>query len=142
MKKQFFVILTIALACGIFVASCGQSSESTGSEPAPSKIIKKETPSDAVRKSATCLQKGDFKGALQYRVDYEEMTEKQLDEFVKLTESLYNMRKGLESYEIVDEKIAEDGKSAVVTTEFVFGDGSTNKSSDKLLLTDKGWRMK
>jgi hypothetical protein len=70
------------------------------------------------------------------------MTEKQLDEFVKLTESLYNMRKGLESFEIVDEKIAEDGKSAVVTTEFVFGDGSTNKSSDKLLLTDKGWRMK
>ena len=50
-------------------------------------------------------------------------------------------RGGIESIEVVNETITEDGLSAVVETLITYADGSEHREECNVIRTDKGWRV-
>ena len=136
--KRFISFLAIACIGALAFVSCGQS----GSKEGQTKATKADTPSEIVKKSLECIQKGDFVGAMKFVKDAEETPEEELKSSAALIESLYGFLGGIKSYEIVEEQISEDGQNATVKTDFVYGNGETKKGDEtKLVMTDKGWRM-
>ena len=47
---------------------------------------------------------------------------------------------GIKSYEVIEETIAEDGKTAVVKMKIIYGDDSTKDSKYDLVLVDGAWK--
>ena len=50
-------------------------------------------------------------------------------------------REGIDKYEIGEEKISEDGKTAEVSITFYFKDGSKEEDSVDLELVDDEWKL-
>ena len=53
-------------------------------------------------------------------------------------DKLIEKRKGIESWEVISEEIAEDGMTAKVTTKIVYADGTTNEDKTKMIKTEDG----
>lgn len=50
-------------------------------------------------------------------------------------------KKGLSKVEIVEEKVAEDGKKAKVDLKIIFGDESTDTDTMRMKLIDGAWKI-
>ena len=136
--KYISKIFTFVMIGAMTLVGCSQNSEG-GSSATTSK---KDSPSAVVEKYIKYMQKGNFKDAVMLIKDADTYTAEEVEQMAGLFQALYADKKGVSSYEIVSETIAEDGQSATVLLNIKYGDG-TSKDNDKnkVVLTDKGWRM-
>lgn len=128
MKKVLFGF--VALFAMLVMWSCGGANS---------------TPTSVAEAAAECIKDNDMEGYAEL-VYIKEKEGKTLDEQrAELTEFLSGLmqmamsqKKGLESYEVLSEEIAEDGKTAVVKCKMVYGDGSEDEDKMKMIKTEDG----
>ena len=127
--KKLLSLLSIAL-CALCFASCSSQSSPTNVTEALIKNIQNEN-YEAI--SELFYAKGE--------------TEEEINEQKQMIESLYtdkvkksiDKKEGIKSYEIEEEKISEDGKTAIVKYSITYGNGDTDKETNKLVNIDGKW---
>ncbi|MBP5314803.1 MAG: DUF4878 domain-containing protein [Muribaculaceae bacterium] len=124
MKK---LLSLVAVICAMVVlGSCG--------EPA--------SPSATIDKALTCIQNKDSKGYVALlKVDDSQkaMMESIADKAFKAADE----KGGLKSWTIKSEEIAEDGQTAVVKADLIYGNDETAVESTYNLVLDNGeWKLK
>lgn len=124
MKK---LLSLVAVICAMVVlGSCG--------EPA--------SPSATIDKALTCIQNKDSKGYVALlKVDDSQkaMMESIADKAFKAADE----KGGLKSWTIKSEEIAEDGQTAVVKADLIYGSDETPVESTYNLVLDNGeWKLK
>ena len=124
MKK---LLSLVAVICAMVVlGSCG--------EPA--------SPSATIDKALTCIQNKDSKGYVALlKVDDSQkaMMESIADKAFKAADE----KGGLKSWTIKSEEIAEDGQTAVVKADLVYGNSETPDEKSYDLVLDNGeWKLK
>ena len=132
MKKVIFGLFAV-VAMTLALCSCENSN----------------TPAKVAEKSIEYIQDKNYEAYVDliYIEEKEgEETKYQKEELVVLLRGKMDMalekKQGLASYKIVSEEISEDGKSAVVEAEIVYGDGSTDKEKVNLVKNDAGeWML-
>ncbi len=129
MKKIFAFTLFAALFAAII--SCSSSSN---------------TPSGVVEVLVKSMKSGDYKavGSIIYTDGSEEAAQMKVaivsmleDKGAKTIEEMG----GIKSYEITNEEISEDGESAEVTVNLVYGNGETKEDSYDTINKDGQWYL-
>lgn len=129
--KKMLLGLILAIGAMLALSACGE----------------KETPTTATKAYYEALTKQDFKTALDFCCDKEG---KALDDSKKqslvamLNEKAKDEKqkaKMVEKYEIVEEKIAEDGKTAVVKVKTTSFDGEEKLTDTNCILVDGKWMI-
>ncbi len=127
-RMQVFMVLlaVIAMACG------GGSGKSPG---------------EAYKEAIMSLADGKYDVVMSLTAPNPQGEEQTQDEKEK-TMALLGMahgqivnKGGISEFNILDEQIAEDGTSAVVHFEVVFGDGETSEDKATMLKVDGKWKM-
>ena len=125
MKKLLSIAIVLCAMIGF--TSCGNDAA---------------TPSATVEKALKCIQDKDSKGyvaLLQVEESQKAMMESIADKAFKAAEE----KGGLKSWTIKSEEIAEDGQSAEVKADLIYGnDEAPVESSYKLVLVDGAWKLK
>lgn len=107
------------------------------------------TPSDVAKKAIEYVQDKNYDGyvdLIHFEAKEGQNVEEQKEQLTTLmTEKLsktLDMKGGIASYEILGEEIAEDGNSAVVKANIVYGDGDTKEEKFKMTKTADGdWKF-
>ena len=73
--------------------------------------------------------------------DADKESEEDVRGLASLTEMAYNSVGGLESYEFLNETISDDGTTAVIDVNFVYGNKLSKKDKINLEKTEKGWQV-
>lgn len=127
--KTLFRMMAIAIAAVVF-AACGSKSA---------------TPEGAAEAFLKDYQKGNYEAMVDQMHFTKEMSKEdkaQIVEFVKeKTAPEIEKRGGIQSYEVNEVIVAEDGQSAKVKYTLHFGDGSESKDDMKLVNVDGKWMM-
>ena len=61
--------------------------------------------------------------------------------FTEKTKQSADAKGGLKSFEILEEKIAEDGKTATVTTKVTYGNGTEDTQNSTYVNKDGVWKL-
>lgn len=129
MKKLLFAI--VALVASFTLSSCGGSS-----------------PSDVASKSIDLLMDKDYEGyvdQLYFNSDDAEAVKKAKKLYVGLLEAAdakaEKEKTEIKSYELVSEKISEDGKTAKVKFEVTYEDGDKEEQTVDLINVDGEWKV-
>lgn len=129
--KYFFTMLA-AVAALFFVACSGGSA----------------TPGDAVVKVYDQLAKGNYEAVADAFYFGNENPEQEAQARAMLV-SMFNekgakqmeSKGGIKSYEVINETIAEDGKTAKVEVKIIYGNGTEDTNKVDMVLDEKGnWR--
>lgn len=137
MKKVLIFAIAAFLACSFAFVSCGHSGDSAKA----AKILKKDSPSTVVEKALKALKAKDYKAAITFAAGTEDYTEEELNGLAELMQMVYDANGGLTNYEILDEKISEDGQNATVTVKSTYGNGEVQEDTEELVQTENGWRI-
>lgn len=130
MRKSILFLAAVAM---MFVfASCGGNS-----------------PKDAAESYAEMVKAQDYEGIADMMAFPDDMSKEDKDAakalFVSLAKEKMSKeietREGIDKYEIGEEKISEDGKTAEVSITFYFKDGSKEEDSVDLELVDDEWKL-
>lgn len=131
MKKV--LLFAVAVLVMTLITACGGGSS---------------TPSDGAKECVELMKAGDFK-ALAEKMHFDEsMTEEQQQGMKDLIVSMGNekiskeieKKGGIKSYEVIEETIAEDGKTAVVKMKITYGDDSTKDEQYDMASVDGTWK--
>lgn len=131
MKKLFFALMC---AAAIFATtSCGGGAS---------------TPADAAADCIELVKSGDYEGFVNDLYFGEDANPEEVEQVKQMYVSLFKEKAGkqmeekggISSYTLVSEEIAEDGKTAKVTYEATYGDGSTDKMKLDMVLVDGEWK--
>jgi hypothetical protein len=132
--KKLFVLLAVAA----FMLSTGCNNATTLTL----------TPSNIEEMLLEQIQKGDYEQAMTVFFDNLDSNEswgnKQefVAEFAQKSEESYELQGGLKSYEIIKEDISEDGKTAIVETKNIYGDGTEETNTTTYIRKDDGvWKI-
>ena len=130
MKKV--LLFAVSLVVMVMMTACGGSS----------------TPSDSAKECVELMKAGDYKTLVEKIHFDENMTAEQQQATKDLIVSMANekvakeieSKGGIKSYEVIEENIAEDGKTAVVKMKITYGDDSTKDQSYDMVLVDGLWK--
>lgn len=112
MKRIAFIIATVVLI-GMSFTSCS----------------KQATPASLAADCIEYIQDGDY-AAYVNTFDATDEEKAQLQEmFEQKGKALIEKQQGIASYEIIEEKISEDGMSAVVKAKITYGNGEVDDSN-------------
>jgi FlaG/FlaF family flagellin (archaellin) len=134
MKKIVYLFSIIAFVTVLFGA-CGSSSN---------------TPGAAAEKIAKATQKGDFKTIVNNMHIAEEGQsaediQMQKDMFINILEEkakeTIDENGGIKSYEVLEEKVADDGKTAKVKMKYVYENGSEETENMSFVNIDGKWLL-
>ncbi len=131
MKKV--LLFSVCLFAMAFMSSCGGGS----------------TPSDEALKCVELLQKGDYEALVDELKMDEDATPEEIEQgkqmFVALGKEKggkqIEAKGGISSYKVVEETIAEDGKTAVVKVDITYGNGETETEKYDMELVDGKWKI-
>lgn len=131
--KRIFTILSVLVAL-IGVVSCSSSSLSS--------------PTDVVEEYIKSLKNDDYGSAIDLfyfsAVDsktIEENKEKMVAIFDRFVKPEFDKNGGIDSYEIKEETIDEDGLTATVAFDYVYGNGEVEPVTSKLKKIDGKWYL-
>lgn len=132
MKKISFILAVLAMT--FVFAACGGGNS---------------TPKATAETYCESMKSGDFDAIIDM-MDYSGLPEdkvKETKEFTKMMAEEKIGKKlektgGIDKWEIGEEKISEDGKSATVKIKFIYKDGSDENTDVHLVSTDDGWKLK
>lgn len=135
MRKIFYLFSTIALVF-ILINAC------------ESKV---DTPSAAAEKVAKAMQKGDYKTVVnQMNFDEEDgVSSKEVDDQKEMFASLLEEKAsesiaengGIKSYEIIEERISEDGQTAKVKVKYTYYDDSVETEIMSFSYNNDDWLL-
>ena len=123
--KKLFVAFSLALMMMSVMTSCGSSSTST--------------PSEVALAATKCMQDKDFSGYVDLTdadEDSKSMTVAMISE--KAAQQI-DAKDGITSFEVQNEEIADDGKTAVVNMNITYGNGDTEVKPIKCVNKDGKW---
>lgn len=132
MKKLFLsLVCMIAL---ITISSCSGSSA---------------TPSDTAKEWIELIKAKDYESFVETIQPNEKATPEEAEQTKQMYLSLFKdkgdkqieKKGGIDSYSILSETIAEDGKTAKVEYEIVYGNGKKDKQSFDMVLVDGKWKQ-
>lgn len=132
MKKLFLsLVCMIAL---ITISSCDGSSA---------------TPSDTAKEWIELIKAKDYESFVETIQPNEKATPEEAEQTKQMYLSLFKdkgdkqieKKGGIDSYSILSETIAEDGKTAKVEYEIVYGNGKKDKQSFDMVLVDGKWKQ-
>ena len=124
MKKSAFVFVAI-IAIAISLASCG-----------------KPTAADITADCIEMIKDGDWKGYVNtFDMPDEEKAQLQQMFEKKGKETIENMD-GIDSYDIIEETISEDGTEAVVKAMITYGNGKEEESTFYYTNVNGEWKQK
>lgn len=132
MKKLFLsLVCMIAL---ITISSCGGSSA---------------TPSDTAKEWIELIKAKDYESFVETIQPNKKATPEEAEQTKQMYLSLFKdkgdkqieKKGGIDSYSILSETIAEDGKTAKVEYEIVYGNGKKDKQSFDMVLVDGKWKQ-
>ncbi len=134
--KTFKLLFGIALITALFaLISCGEGGLGSSS------------PGDVVKISAGNIADEDYDAlvALYVNKNGEELTKEEQDKIKAIMPEVkkeMDKKGGLKEVIILEETIAEDGTTATVKTQIVFGDGEkSNEDTSKLIKVNGEWRI-
>ena len=133
MKKLVNLMAFIAIA--LFVTNCG------GNEA--------KTPATMEKAFYSELQKGNYEKAAELIIKNlstdKEMTGEEnaqlIKSFTEKAKQSTETKGGVKSFEVVEEKISEDGLSATVSTKVVYGNGTESTEQTKYEKKDNVWKL-
>ena len=137
MKKRHVCLLSTALLCAIMLTSCGGGSGTS--------IISK-TPFDVVKASLTAIKDKNFPEALKYimKKDGTALTKEEnekLTGLLTLVSKELEKKQGMKEIQMVEEKISQDGNTAIVKYRIVYNDGTTEDKDTNLAKVNGDWFM-
>ena len=134
--KTFKLLFGIALITALFaLVSCGEGGLGSSS------------PGDVVKTSAGNIADEDYDAlvALYVNNNGEELTKEEQDKIKAIMPEVkkeMDKKGGLKEVIILEETIAEDGTTATVKTQIVFGDGEkSNEDTSNLMRVNGEWRI-
>ena len=130
MKRTVAILLAFFVAGTMSLVGCGGSST-------PSKS---DSPKDVVDQVSKLIVKGDLEKSLSFYDGIEDEESKAF--LLGLMQMGMEATQGLKAYEILEETIAEDGTTAKVKVKYTYGDGTEKTTTEKLVKTDNGWKLK
>ena len=98
------------------------------------------TPSDSAKECVELMKAGDFKALVEKMHFDESMSAEQQQGMKDLISKEIEKKGGIKSYEVIEETIAEDGKTAVVKMKITYGDDSTKDEKYDMALVDDTWK--
>lgn len=118
----------------ITISSCGGSSA---------------TPSDTAKEWIELIKAKDYESFVETIQPNEKATPEEAEQTKQMYLSLFKdkgdkqieKKGGIDSYSILSETIAEDGKTAKVEYEIVYGNGKKDKQSFDMVLVDGKWKQ-
>ena len=128
MKKVIHTLMALLVVATMSLAGCGSQ--------APA-----DTPRAAVEQFLNTIVKGDIKAALGMVQGADEATEEEKAFVVNLYQTTLDELGGVTSYEITDEKLANDGVNAKMKVKYVYGNGEERTSVEHVVKTEKGWAV-
>ena len=132
MKKflSYFIILAAAMC---FMTSCSKTS----------------SPGNAFKSYMEKLQAGDYKGFVEgfavdetKSVEEQEQTKQTIEAMLteKTSKSMAE-KGGLKDVQILEETIAEDGKTATIQAKMIYGNGEEQENTQKMVKQGDEWKM-
>ena len=126
--KKVINLLSIALIAFAF-AACSSSN----------------SPQGVVKAYLTAMQNNDAQAMMQTFHFNKQMADEEMERFTQMVADKIakqnEKKQGIESFEIGEVEMAEDGQSAVVPYVVHYGDGSQQKDTQKVLLIDGKWLL-
>lgn len=130
MKRTVAIMLALFIAGSISLVGCGGSSASS----------KSDSPKDVVEQVSNLLIKGDLEKSLNF---YDGVADEESKALVLgLMQMGMEATQGLKAFEILEETIAEDGTTAKVKVKYTYGDDTEKTTTENLVKTDSGWKVK
>ncbi len=124
--KKVLLSMVMCLFLTALVTSCGHDN----------------TPRGVAEAAAKCLKNEDYKGLAKLS----DVSDSERDAFKSILESKVSknleQKGGLDSYEILDEKINEEAGTATVRVKYNYGNGSSNTESVRLVKREGDWKLK
>lgn len=124
--KKVLLSMVMCLFLMALVTSCGHDN----------------TPRGVAEAAAKCLKNEDYKGLAKLA----DVSDSERDAFKSILESKVSknleQKGGLDSYEILDEKINEEAGTATVRVKYNYGNGSSNTESVRLVKREGDWKLK
>lgn len=133
MKKLMLLVSTMAFVLAIGLQSCGSGAGG-------------KSPGDTVKKSLNLLAEKKFDKVVELysKDDGSAFTKEEHDKMIGLmtmANAELEKKNGLKSVDILEEKIAEDGKTASVKWKITYGNDETDEENGKLLNVNGDWKM-
>ena len=108
-----------------------------------------KSPKDIEKAIYNELQKGNYEKAVEMlfeNVESDDDTPAEqkaevMKAFTEKTKQSADAKGGLKSFEILEEKIAEDGKTATVTTKVTYGNGTEDTQNSTYVNKDGVWKL-
>lgn len=132
MKKLFLSLALCLFAFTMFI-SCGGS-----------------TPADKAEECVGFMKDSKYEALVNEISFPEDATPEQVEETKKMFTALLTEKGskqieekgGIQSYEVVEETISEDGKTAQVKIDIKYGNGTNEVETFDLVLVDGEWKLK
>ena len=130
--KRIFSYFIIMAAAMCFMTSCSKSS-----------------PSAAFLNYMEKFKAGDYKGFVQGLAVDETKTPEEQEQARQAIESLLTEKSsqsmaekgGLKDVQILEETIAEDGKTATIKAKMIYGNGEEQENTQKMIKQGDEWKM-
>ena len=132
--KRILNVLMVAVVMGLVLAACSPSDA---------------TPKDAAMKCANHLKSGNYEAlvnelAFNGEVSPEEMKQQKsllVSVLKDKTEKSLEKQGKIKDVEFVSEQISEDGNTAVVKLNFIYGNGENEPTDFDLVKIDNKWKV-
>jgi hypothetical protein len=134
-KKLFSIVITSIFITLLF--SCGEGN-----------ISKSSTPGDVVKAMMEYSVDENIDGFISIMASNngEEFDEKDIEvlkAIMYLYKEEFDKKEGFKEVIIIEEKISEDGKTATVTSQLLYGNGEKSKNGDIYLVNENGtWKLR
>lgn len=126
--KKMIRLMAVAIVAMAMVA-CGSSN----------------TPENATKAMLKSFQNGDYKALIEQVHFSKEVSQEDKDQLVALVQAKVapeiKKKDGIKNFEVGEAELAEDGQSAKVSYKIIYGNGSEEAKTQKLVLVDGKWLL-
>ena len=126
--KKMIRLMAVAIVAMAMVA-CGSSN----------------TPENATKAMLKSFQNGDYKALIEQVHFSKEVSQEDKDQLAALVQAKVapeiKKKDGIKNFEVGEAELAEDGQSAKVSYKIIYGNGSEEAKTQKLVLVDGKWLL-
>ena len=126
--KKMIRLMAVAIVA-MAMAACGSSN----------------TPENATKAMLKSYQNGDYKALIEQVYFSKDVDQEDKDQLVALVQAKVapeiKKKGGIKDFEVGEAEVAEDGQSAKVPYKLIYGDGSEEEKTQKLVLVDDKWLL-
>lgn len=103
------------------------------------------TPENATKAMLKSFQNGDYQALIEQVHFSKEVSQEDKDQLAALVQAKVapeiKKKDGIKNFEVGEAELAEDGQSAKVSYKIIYGNGSEEAKTQKLVLVDGKWLL-